>query len=132
MFLPTKLLIHASPIRRVRVHLTRHFRLSNAIILHHRVQVWWTIEYRTFYDRCCTQYFVENSRPTSAKIKTTYISGCKLWNKSKHVKINENLRICLNEALFSIKPGARFLFFILILLISWHFCDGKKLSVSCR
>ena len=26
------------------VHLTRHFRLSNATILHHRVQVWWTIQ----------------------------------------------------------------------------------------
>ena len=26
------------------VHLTLHFRLSNLTILHHRVQVWWTIQ----------------------------------------------------------------------------------------
>ena len=54
-----------------------------------------------------TQYFVENSRPTSAKIKTTDILRCKLWTQSKHVKIYDNLRISLNEALFSIMPGAR-------------------------
>ena len=88
--------------------------------------------YRKFYDRCCTQYFVENSRPTSAKIKTTDILRCKLWTQSKHVKSNDNLRISLNEALFSIKPGDRPLFFILIRPISWHFCDRIKLSDSCR
>ena len=88
--------------------------------------------YRNFYDRCCTQYFVENSRPTSAKIKTTDILRCKLWTRSKHIKINDNLRISLNEALFSIKPGDRSLFFIFIRPISWHFCDGIMLWDSCR
>ena len=56
--------------------------------------------YRTFYDRCSKQYFVENSRPTSAKIKTTDNLRCKLLTQSKHVKIYNNLRISLNEALF--------------------------------
>ena len=88
--------------------------------------------YRKFYDRCCTQYFVKNSRPANAKIKTTDILRCKHWTQSKHVEINDNLRISFNEALFSIKPGDRPLFFILIRPISWHFCDGIKLSDSCR
>ena len=86
--------------------------------------------YRTFYDRFSTQYFVENSRPTSAKIKTNDTLRCKQCAQSKHVKIYDNLRISLNEALFSIKPGARPLFFIVIRPISWHFCDGIKLSDS--
>ena len=76
--------------------------------------------------------FVETSRPTSANMKTTDILRCKVWTQSKHVKINDNLRISLNEALFSIKPGARPLFFILIRPISWHFCDGIKFLDSCR
>ena len=83
--------------------------------------------YKTFYDRRGTQYFVENSRPTSAKIKTTDILRCDLKTQSKHIKIYDNLRISLNEALFSIEPGARPLFFILIRTIRWHFCDGIKL-----
>ena len=41
------------------------------------------------------------------KIKTTDILRCKLWTRSKHVKIYDDLRISLNEALFSMKPGAR-------------------------
>ena len=72
------------------------------------------------------------TRPTSAKNKTTVILRCKLWTHSKHVKIFDNLRSNLNEAMFSIKPSARPLFVILIRPISWHFCDGIKLSDSCR
>ena len=105
------------------VHLTRHFRLSNATILHYRVQVWLTIQ------DIIWQYIVQNSRPTSANIKTTDILRCKLWTQSKHVIIYDNLRIILNEALFSIKPGAWPLFFTLIQPICWHFCDGINLPV---
>ena len=69
--------------------------------------------YRAFYDRCRIQYFVENSRPMSAKTKTTDVLRCKLRTQSRHVKNYENLRISLNEALFSIKPGARPLFILI-------------------
>ena len=73
-----------------------------------------------------------DSCPTSAKIKTTNILRCKLWTLSKQVKIYNNLRISLDEALFSVNPGVRPLFFILIRPISWHFCDGLKLSDNCE
>ena len=76
--------------------------------------------------------FVENSRPKIAKNKKTDILRCKLWTQSKHVKIYENLLSSLKEALVSIKPGPRHLLFILIRPIRWHFCDGIKLSDSCR
>ena len=112
------------------VNLTRHFRLVNATICITAFK--YDGLYRTFYDRCSTQYFVENSRPTSAKIKATNILRCKLWTQSKHVKHYDNLRISLNEALFSIKPGTRPLFFILIRAKSLHYCDGIKLSDRCR
>ena len=88
--------------------------------------------YRAFCDMCSTQYFFENPGPTSVKIKKNDILRCKLWTQSKHVKIYDNLRISLTEALFSIKLGTRPLFFILIRPVSWHFCDGIKLSDSCR
>ena len=77
--------------------------------------------YRTFYGICSTQYFVENPRPTSVKMKIIYILRCKLWTQSKHVKIYDNLRISPNQALFSIKPGARPIFFKPIRSISLAF-----------
>ena len=55
-------------------------------------------------------FFVENSRPTNAKNKTTDILRYKLWTQSKHVRIYDNLQISINEALFSIQPGARLFF----------------------
>ena len=88
--------------------------------------------YWSFDDRCTTQYFVVNPCQTSAKIKTTDILRCKLWTRSKQVKIYDDIRISLNEALFSIKPGAQPLSFILTRPLSWHFCDGIQLSDSCR
>ena len=103
------------------VHLTRHFRLSMQQFCITAFKYGGL--YRTFYDRCSTQYFVENSHPKSAKIKTTDILRCKHWTQSKHVKIYDNLRISLNETLFSIKTGARPLFVILIRPVRWHFCE---------
>ena len=121
MFLSTIILKHATPIRNVLcIYLdTFDFLMQQFCITAFK----YGGLYSTFYDRCSTQYFVENSHPMCAKNKTTDILRCKPWTQSKHVKIYDNLRISLNETLFSIKTGARPLFFILIRPVSWHFCE---------
>ena len=130
MFISTILLKHVSPIEHVLYIrlVTFDFLMRQFCISAFK----YCGLYRTFYDRCSIQYFVENSRSTSAKFKTTDIVICKLWTQSKHVKLFDNLRTSLNETMFSIRPGARPLFFILTRPISRHFCDGIKLSDSCQ
>ena len=130
MLLSTILLKHASPIRRVLYICLESFDCLMQLFCITAVRYGGL--YRTFYDRFSTQYFVKNSRPTSAKIKTTAILGCKLRTQSKHVKIYDTLRISFNESSFSIKSVTRTLVFILIRSMFWHFCDGIKLSDSCR
>ena len=61
-------------------------------------------------------------------VKITDNLRYKLWTQSKQVKIYDKLRISLNEALVSIKPAARPLFFKLLRSISWHFV----MEYSCR
>ena len=94
MFLSTLFLKHASPIRCV---LNIGLDTLDALMQQFRITAFkYGGLYWTFYDRCSTPYFVVNSHPTSAKIKTTDILTCKLCTQSKHVKIYENLRISLN------------------------------------
>ena len=84
-FLSTILLKHASPIRCLLYICldTFGFLMQQFCITAFK----YGGLYRAFYDRCSTQYFVENARPTSAKIKTTDTLRSNLWTHSKHVKI---------------------------------------------
>ena len=49
------------------VYCTSISTLPTFELMHHRIKVWWTIH--EFYDIRNTQYFVDSSRRTSAKMK---------------------------------------------------------------
>ena len=65
------------------------------------------VDYTGHFMTCVVHSILsKNPRPTSAKkMKIIDILRCKFWTQSKHVKIYDKLRISLNEASFSIKPG---------------------------
>ena len=130
MFLSTILLKHPSPINRV---LTIILDTSDVPMQHLCITApKYGGLYRTFYVICNTQFLSIFFVTRVQKWKMTNKLWCKLSALSKHVKIYDKLWISLSEALFSIEPTARPLYFILIQPKHWHFCDKIKLADSWR
>ena len=130
MFLCTILLKHPSPINRVL-----HINLDTSDVPMQQLCITapkYGGQYRTFIDIRYTQFLSIFLVIQVQKWKMTDRLLCKLSALSKHAKFYDKLWNSLSEVPFSIEPTAWPLYFILIQLKHWHFCDTIKLSDSCR